>query len=283
MQETTVNTSAQIAANASMPILLAEIYLVAGTLRFAATRSNVTFPTGGSVYTAKGFQYNEIETSLEGQITELDIAFDNVLQDMHGYNAVERFDGKKLIIKKVYNGDLTSGSNYREIFNGFMQEPYEIGKQWLKVKAVRGKPFQRRMLQQYFQRQCVHLFGDAKCNYNGYANLNTLKATGTADSGTAQTLRDNALNQTNDYWNFGRIEITVSGVKYYRKILDFDASIDTLTFDVPLPIAVVAGMAYTVYKGCSLTLDACKRTYAYGPAMNNSENFKGFIHIGDFS
>ena len=281
MQDLTTNIETQIAADESMPILLVEVGLNAGTLRYNSTSGNISF--GGNTYSSKPMQISEISTSTEGQLTEIEIAFANALSDMSGYNAAERFDGKSLKIKKVYYGHLSDASDYIEKFNGFMVEPHEITKPWLRVKAYDGKPFQRRMLQGgYFQRQCNNVFGNARCNYNGYANLSSLKATGTADSGTVSTLTDNALTQAANYWAHGRIEITISGVIYHRKIKEFNATTDTLTFDVPLHVAVPAGAAYTLYKGCPLTLEACKHTYAYGPSVDNSANFKGFIHIGDF-
>ncbi len=288
MQDLTANTLAQIAADASAPILLAEIYLDAGTLRYAALKSNLVFPTGGNTYTAKAFLIGNIVTTSNGQITEVEISFDNVLQDMHGFNVAETFDGKQIIIKKVYYGDLASDTYYREIFNGFMEDPHEIGKNWLKVRCVSGKALQRRILNWYYQSMCNHVFGDYWCNYNGYADLTTLKATGTADSGTGSTLVDNALTQADDFWKFGKIVITIDGTIYKRKVKSFTASSDTITFDVPLPVDISAGDAYTVYKGCPGTWWACNRlkedmvtACAYGPSANNKVNFKGFIHIGD--
>lgn len=285
MQDLETIIETEIAAEQSRPLLLFELYLDAGTLRYSATNIDILFPTGGggNTYFAKAVAMGNIRSAAEGQIESASFQFDNIAGDMHTYNTAESFAGKQIIVKKIYRNVLGSATYYREIFNGIMDEPNEINKQWLVLNATNGSRFQRRVLQGYFQKECNNIFGDARCNYNGYANLTSLKATGTADSGTVSTLVDNALTQASDYWKFGKISITVSGNIYNRFVESFVASTDTITFDMPLPVAVVAGSAYTVYKGCSLILESCKGTYEYGPSANNSANYDGFIHIGDTS
>ena len=274
----------EIAAEQSRPILLFEIYLDSGTLRYSATNVNVVFPaTGGNTYYAKTIGMGNIQTTAEGQIESVSLQFDNISQDMHTYNVAESFSGKQIIIKKVYRNILTSSTYYREIFNGVMEEPNRIDKTWLVVNAINGVRFQRRVLQKYFQKECNNVFGDANCNRDGYADLASLKAIGTADSGTTTTLTDNALTQAADYWKFGKIAITISGSVYNRFVESFDAATDTIAFDAPLPTAVIAGSAYTLYKGCPLTIEACKLdgSISYGPSANNIANFDGFVHIGE--
>jgi hypothetical protein len=279
-QDLPATIDTEIAAEQSQPILLFELYLVSGTLRYAATISNIVFPVGGSTYYGKSIQLSNIKTSAEGEISRASIQFDNVASDMHYYNALEKFDAKQIIIKKVYRDQLGDATYYREVFNGFMEEPKSVDKKWMAIDIVSGTPLQRKVLQEYYQKECNNVFGDTRCNYSGYANLASLTATGTADSGSISTLVDNALTQADDYWNFGKIEVTISGVVFKRRIEDFNAASDTLTFDVSLPISVVSGSTYVLYKGCPNTWDACRALAAYGPSSDNSANFNGFIHIG---
>src|SRR5574343_515011 len=91
----------QIDAANKRPVLLFELYL-ASTLRFAAYKTNITFPTGGSTYTAKAITTGGLVQSLEGQIERVSIKFDNVQKDMSAYANNENFFGKKLIVKRVY-------------------------------------------------------------------------------------------------------------------------------------------------------------------------------------
>lgn len=271
----------EIAAEKSRPVNLVEIALDSGTLRFSTTKNNIVFPTAGNTYTAKSMQMARIKQSKEGQLIKVEFAFDNITGDMHGYNVAEKFDGKTIAWKKIWRDAVGDASYYRLMLFGYLEEPHEITKKYLKVYGIMGKGLQRRVLQAYYQPRCNNIFGDTKCNYDGYSDLAALTASGTADSGSASTLVDNALTESDDHWNHGRIEVTVSGTKYFRKVADFVAASDTITFDVPLPVAVSNGDAYTVYKGCPGTWDACQSNSNFGPTSDNKANFYGFIHIGD--
>jgi len=279
MQELETLVQTEVDAEWSRPVNIVEIALNAGTLRYAATNVNIVFPTGGNTYTAKAMDFGNIKGGINDQIEECDVALDNVSADMQGYNAAEPFDGKRLTWKKIYRNVLGSALYYAKKFDGYMTEP-DFTKQWCRIKCVRGKSLDRRLLTGIYAQECQNMFGDAKCNYSGFANLTSLTASGTADSGTVSTLTDSDLTQVDDAWNFGRIEITISGIVYHRRIVDFDAATDTLYFDVPLHTAVSAGNAYQVWRGCNKTRNCCNAAYAYGPAASNVANFRGCQHIG---
>lgn len=273
----------EIAAEQSRPVLLFELYLTAGTLRYSATNVDIIFPTGGggNTYYAKAVGMGNIKSSAEGQIETMVFQFDNISQDMWAYNVAESFDGKQIIVKKVYRDALGDSTYYRELFSGYMGEPNQIDKEWLTFEATSGNKLQRRLLQKFFQKECNNTFGDSACNADGLADLTSLIASGTAESGTTITLVDSALTQADAYWQFGVINIGISGTTYRRFVESFVAATDKITFDVPLPSGVTGTSTYTVYKGCPLTVNACEANGAYGPSADNSANFDGFIHIGD--
>lgn len=269
----------QMDAQQKRPVLLFELGLVS-TLRFAASKTNITFPTAGNVYTAKAIQITDPSHTLEGQIGRITIKFDNVTKDMAAYANGEDFRGRSLIVKRVYLDALGDPSYYNEVFNGYMEMPKDIGREWLTVPASTGKPLSRKALNLAYQRMCPWTFGGTECNTDGYADLTSLTANGTADSGTSTTLVDSALTQVDDYWNHGRIEITYGGKVYYRRVESFVASTDTITLDVELPFAVDGTCTYVVYKGCDQVWETCESTPAYGPSADNNANFGGCIHIG---
>jgi len=268
----------QMDAVGKKPILLFELGL-SSTLRFAAYKTNVTFPTGGNVYTAKAITGGDVLQSMEGQIQRITVNFDNVSKDMAAYANAQDFRGKSLIIKRIYLGATTNATDYNEVFNGHMERPQDIGRQWLTVTATSGKGLDRKILTAPYQRMCPLEFGGTKCNTDGLADLTSLTASGTADSGTTTTLRDNALNQVDDYWNYGKIKITKAGVDYWRIVKDFVAGTDTITFDVAMPFVITNACTYVVYKGCDKTWDTCAAGSAWGPSADNSANFKGAIHV----
>jgi len=273
----------QIDATTSQPVLLFELELDAGTLRYCAANTNLVFPTGGNTYTAQTIQVGAIESTAEGQINRVSLQFDNVSGEWTSYTNGEKFDGKQIVIKKVYRDALGSAIYYNELFRGYLEEVKKITRFWCEMSAVSGKPLGRQMLLDVYQERCNHLFGYGQCNYDGYADLTSLKVVGTADSGTTSTLTDAALTQADDYWNHGQIQIIINSKTYYRKVADFDAGTDTITLDVPLPVSISNGDSYIVYKGCDQTWKTCSAQNAWGPSSDNSANFGGFIHINRIS
>lgn len=269
-------------AEQKRPALLFELGL-SSTLRFAAYMTNVTFPAAGNVYTAKAIKAANVKYSLEGQVDRVTIKFDNVTKDMAAYAHNEDFRGKSLIIKRIYLDAVATADLYNEVFNGYMERPSDIDRNWLTVPASTGKPLNRKTLDLSYQRMCPWIFGGAECNTDGFANLAVLTAVGTADAGTTTTLVDNALTQAEDYWNNGRAEITYAGVVYYRIIKDFTAADDTVTFDIELPFAVDNTCTYVLFKGCDQTWNVCGGNENWGPSADNSANFGGCIHIATAS
>jgi len=269
---------AQLNAVNKRPVLLFELGL-SSTIRFAAYKTNITFPTAGNVYTAKAIQATGMSQSIEGQIGRITLKFDNVVRDMAAYAHNQDFMGKTLIIKRVYIDALSDATYYTEVFNGPMERPSEVSRHWLSVSATTGKPLIRKSLVFPYQRLCPWIFGGTECNTNSLADLTSLTATGTADSGSTSTLVDNALTQAEDFWNNGRIAITKGGVVYNRKIKDFVAATDTLTLDVELPVAIDNTCTYVLFGGCDQTWDTCSNTTAWGPSGDNKANFGGCIHI----
>lgn len=277
--ETAVET--QVAAQKSRPVILVEMSLDAGTLRYAATNQNLIFPTGGNTYTAKAMKAGNIQTGRGNQIITCELSMDNVKGDMHGYNAAERFDGRSIEIMKVYRDALGGALYYNELIKGFMTEP-KFDKTWCIIPCIMGKALQRRLLLEYYATACQNIFGGYLCNYNGYADLTTLKKTSTVTTASAAYIYDSTFSQAADYWKYGRVKITISGVAYYRRIVGYSLTYKRAELDVPMHTDIPIGSAYTIYKGCPKTLEACKHTYAYGPSANNQANFKGYIHIGKY-
>lgn len=267
----------QLDAENKSPILLFEIG--ATPLRYAAYMTNVTFPTGGNVYTAKAITVAGVSQSLEGQINQITVKFDDITNDMSAYADNCEFKGAALIIKRVYLGAFGDASYYKEVFNGYIESASDFDYDWLTVKASIGKPLTYRSTKFKYQRMCPWEFGDADCNTDGNADLTSLTASGTADSGTSTTLVDNALTQVDDYWNYGDIYITKSGITYRRIVKNFIAASDTVEWSVALPFAVDNTCTYDIYKGCDQTWDTCQANNAWGPSADNKLNFGGCIHI----
>lgn len=276
-RDLTIGTITQIDAQSKRPVFLVEIYLNSYTLRFAGYNTNITFPTGGDVYIAKAMEFTRPSSSIEGQINRITIKFDNVSKDMMSYANGEDFRGKKIIIKRIYLDNITDALQYVEIFSGYMERPSNVSRQWLTVPVTTGKPLNRKALPVKYQRLCPWVFAGIECDTDGLSSLNTVS--GTADSGTSTTFIDNALIQSDGFWEWGKVIITKDGEDYVRTVTDFNSSTDEITFDVDLPFSIDTNCTYAVSQGCDHTWLSCLGSYASGPVSDNTLNFGGFLHV----
>lgn len=268
----------QIAASKSRPVRTCQIYLDAGTIRYAAAPSAVVFPTAGNTYTAIHFTGGSKKVDTQNQIVTKKYTFDDRNGVLQGLNAAEPFKGKAFVENKIWLDALGDSTYFRELMAGEMMEP-EFDEQVMTVTVIEGKNLDQKANNKVFQKPCGNDFGNANCNYDGNADLTSLTYTGTADSGDVDYLIDSDLTQADDYWNFGPFTVTISGNTYQRKVADFIASSNRINLDVPLPITISNGDSYTVTKGCPKTLGACRGEFAYGPSADNEDNFIGFIHL----
>jgi len=93
---------------------------------------------------------------------------------------------------------------------------------------------------------------DSNCSYEIHKlelrSTTKLRASGTADSGTTTTVVDSERTEANDFWNGYEIKFTSGdNAGLTRRVIDFDASADTLTLDRALPNAVSSGDKYQLY------------------------------------
>ena len=278
------NVVTQLDATGKKPVLLFTLFLTGATLHYAGYKTAIAFPHGDQSFPAKAISFSGISQSLEGQIGRVSVNFDNVSKDMAAYVNSYVFEGRMLLIQRVYldadNHAPTTATEYNEIFYGKMEQPKELGRNWVKITATEGKPLNKKVLNDIYGKECQHTFGVGQCNQDGLTDLTSLTASGTADSGTVTTLVDTEVDfaKADDYWNYGRIVIVKDSVTYERKVKSFLSN--TITFDIALPVAVDNTTTYTVYKGCPKTWEACQSNEAWGPSGDNKLNFGGCIHIG---
>ena len=74
------------------------------------------------------------------------------------------------------------------------------------------------------------------------------------------------------FYMFGELEIR-SGVNdgQRRQIQSISTNVITVTY--PFPVAIEAGVSYSLFPGCDKTAETCLNRY------NNTDNFKGFLYV----
>lgn len=216
------------------------------TLRYVLAESNITFPNGGTTWTAKTMDFPGVSQSIEGQIDRLVIKLDDVARDVSAYIDTFNFKGGELKVWRIYMDSTTGlapadGSFYDELFEGKIDTIDDINYEWVVLNGTIGKPLVRKTLTKTFNKECDHIYGDVECNVDGNSSL--VRAKGRADSGSNTTLVDANLWQKDDYWNSGQILITKSETVYVATVTDFADG--TVTF-ADIGTAVDSTCLYTM-------------------------------------
>jgi Phage conserved hypothetical protein BR0599/Uncharacterized conserved protein (DUF2163) len=133
------------------------------------------------------------------------------------------------------------------------------------------------MPRHYFQGMCRHQVYDNGCDANGnmnrasYAVSATAKSTSTQSSIVASAPLTFPANSSNTF-TLGQIQFT-SGLNagFWGFVVSWDGGV-SLSLLVPMPFAVAAGDAFTVYPGCDKTAATCA-------LFNNTPQFGGEPYI----
>jgi len=277
--------SAQMQLQQKRPALLFELGLSGNTLYYIAEKDDLVY--ANITYTAKAITISEFAQSAEGQINRITVNFDNTSRDMSAYATYAQFEGRPFIVKRVYKDALSGTTLYNEVFRGTMEELTNIGRTWLPISAVAGKPLHQKALLKEYSRNCRYVFGDSMCNVGGLSDLTSASnyAKGTILTGATNYMVINtdlgSVTGTNDdAFNYGVIKIGKGGTTYVRTCSNWTSATSRADWIVALPVTLDNTYHYEIYKNCPKDLNSCTAAYAWGPIANNGINFGGFIHIG---
>jgi hypothetical protein len=240
-------------ASQMRPVNLITFELDGLTLRYAASKTNVTFD--GDTYTAKAFEYGDVLQTSEGQIGRVSVRMDNVGATLSAFAASYVFAGRTMFIYKVYRDALGAGANFEEVFRGKMEAP-RFTNTLMELTATAGASLTRRYPHRIYQRLCPHTFGAGDCarelegEVSGQGSIGNEKFefvvgseatdigaySGTVTDGTSTKIfdADDFIGHENDAWN-GRQLTWISGVDnegLFENIDDFDSTNGRFTFTV---------------------------------------------------
>ena len=275
-----------IDADSKAPIILVEQYLDDITLRWALSKSNITFPSGGtSVYYARTFHFDNYEMAIDGQMDALSIEFDNVDGYFDAYLEAYDFQRRTISVKRIYRSGESEvipadPTMYNEIFFGEMEQPQAKDETIMSFPANAGDTIDPPVLNKYYGSFCQHRFGDNECSID--LRSSDYYTSGEANGGSTSMLKSLALNQDSGTWKYGMVNITHDGTKYRRKIKNHSANATSgeVHLDIAVPVTIASGDLFTIEKGCDFSWVTCAANNEWGPETDNTTNFIGFIHIG---
>lgn len=161
-----VKTEAEKSENA--PIFLLELELDDGTKYFTDSEVDINFPTtGGKTYTSWGFSFDNIRDNLTGEIERVRFSFDNTDLVFRGYLDTEEFQGRRLILKRVFRGEddilLGSSAYSMTLFFGDMSAPV-INQDSVIIQVYSPTvKFKRKIPRRKYQPNCQWRFDSTEC------------------------------------------------------------------------------------------------------------------------
>jgi len=157
-----VKTEAQKSTN--QPIFLVEIYLDNGTKYFTDSESDINFPKeGGHTYKSWGFSFDNIRNNLTGEIDRVRFSFDNTDLTFREYLDAEEFQGRRLILKRVFKNLLSSSDYSMTLFFGDMSTPVINQDEVMITVYSSTVKFKRKIPRRKYQPNCQWKFDSLEC------------------------------------------------------------------------------------------------------------------------
>jgi uncharacterized phage protein (TIGR02218 family) len=261
----------ELARETNAPIELYEIYLESQTYYYANAEQDITL--GSQTYTALGIERSKIGTHMGSKVDELSINFDNTDRTISNLLLVGDFQGRRLFVKKVLRGFLSSSANIIPLFDGRI-DGINISDQIISVRVVSWlDAITKHYPGRTFQKLCNYKLGDTACDINMAASANL--GTGVVSSATATTVLTSSLTEINGYWDNGYLKIT-SGTNagYSRPVHIFTAgSPASILLRLPFPEPCDNTSNFEILRGCDKTENDCNDRFA------NIVNYGGFPTI----
>lgn len=249
------------------PVNLVTFELTGLTLRYAASKTNVTFD--GDTYTARYFEYADVLQASNGQIGRVSLRIDNVGATISAFADGYDFAGRTMFIQKVYRDALGAAANFEEVFRGKMEAPRSTNT-ITEITATAGASLTRRYPHRIYQRLCPHTFGGTDCarEFEGtvsaqgtggnekyefvcdsatVVNLGGFSGTATTGISTKKFTDDNFIGHENDAWN-GRQLCWTSGTNEgeFEDVDDFNSTAGRLEFTVGFSFQPVADETFVI-------------------------------------
>lgn len=269
---------ATASGDSNQPVELYDLYLDKEVISIVNYSQNVNFyDIDGNLrtYVAIPVSRDIYERNVENPINSISLGIANVDRSMSAYLAVNEFRGRRVVIRKVFADQLTSTGDYAIIFDGVMDTP-SASEEAIQINAVdRIGSLNKEAPRLWFQLLCNRKFGDAGCFQGRTSGDMYGTVTGVCDAGTtAIKVISSSLNQANNYWEDGEIQVT-SGENSLlrRKVVSSNQGETSANLSYSLPYVPVVGDTFTIRRGCDKTHFRCSGDF------NNDANFLGFDTI----
>jgi hypothetical protein len=275
----TANISTQLAAAQKRPSHLYSIELTYATLRFAACKTDMVFPTGGAnTFQAKTVKHETpIAAINHSGVGRARLWIADGEGDMVGYHQADNFKGKKITVTRIYRDAMSNALDRVEVIEGYINR-VSWDYQWFIIEVTSGDTLRQKLPKRGYTVRCPYKPGCDECNADGCFPIDASPFYRTGEmTGSADSFTDVNRVEAEDYWKYAQVILKNGSNVYRRTVTAFASSVFTL--DSPTPIAASTEVTYELWRGCDGTWDACSGNQAYGPNADNTNNYGGFLHI----
>lgn len=255
----------------SEPIQIVDLYLdspyTSPSDFYCVNNQNISF--AGHTYIAIAAKRSAIKSEEGTVLQEITVQLDNIDLEFKTLIASGMLNRKRCDIKIVFNGFLSSASNYIMLYSGYLDSPSGDNR-WASLVVKPFPIFEREYPRRLFQVMCNWLFCSSQCSLT----LSNYSASGTVASGSSTSYINwtDPYGRANSYYVPGYILMqTGSLAGEVRPIASSSSS--QLGLRVALSNTPEVGDTFTVQKLCSKNVSDCKDVFS------NYINYGGFPHV----
>lgn len=255
----------------SEPIQIVDLYLTAPYTSpshfYCVNNQNISF--AGHTYTAIAAKRSAIKSEEGTILQEITVQLDNIDLEFRTLIASGMLNRKRCDLKIVFNGFLSSSSNYIMLYSGFLDSPSGDNR-WASLVIKPFPIFEREYPRRLFQVMCNWLFCSTQCGLT----LSNYNASGTIAAGsTISTISwTDPYGRAADYYVPGYIVMTSGSLSGEAKPTSVTSS-SYIGLRVALSNTPAVGDTFVIQKLCSKNVTACKDTFS------NYLNYGGFPHV----
>lgn len=252
------------------PVELYQVYLDEETIYLAMCPHDIDFfDAHGNPVTYRGadLQRSAVKTNIETRVDQVEVQIDNVTREMSAYIAHTDFQGRRLVIWKVFLDCLDDPNNYVVIFDGIMDEP-RVDQYSMAVTVVsKLDTLDIELPARTYEVQCSWPsgFGGPECG----KVIPPKEGTVDSVSEDRMTIYDAAITEEANYWAYGAITIG----KEMRVVTESGAGY--VKVEYPFYIDIPAGTPYKLEAGCDKGYDTPHGCQYW----NNTQYYGGFLSI----
>lgn len=253
----------------SEPIQLIDLYLespyTSPSHFYCVNNQDIVF--GGHTYIAIAAKRSAIKSEEGTVLQEITVQLDNIDLEFKNLIASGMFNRKKCDIKIVFNGYLSSSSNYIMLYSGYLDSPSGDNR-WATLTVKPFPLFEREYPRRLFQVMCNWLFCSTQCGLT----LTDYRLWNDVDSGsTTSIIQVKTYAMTPDYYIPGYVIMLSGSLEGQVRPVSWNSA-NQIGLRVAFDGVPAEDDSFHIQKLCAKNVTSCQD-------FSNYLNYGGFPHV----